>query len=216
MSTIARATSGLVRQGTRTYATASTGSSVSVPLALHGIEGRYATALFTAAAKKNTLPQVEADLKKLQALVTKEAKVRQFLENPILGKHARRQGVDVITQGQQVNAVTKNFLQVLAENSRLAETSKIIQAYHSLMAAYRGELQVTVTSSKALGQDQLNRLKSSLSKGKLVQGAKSLNVVNKVNPAIVGGIIIEFGDKTIDMSLSSKLTKLDKLLTDTI
>ncbi|KAJ1968516.1 ATP synthase F0 subcomplex subunit OSCP atp5, partial [Dispira parvispora] len=134
MSTIARATSGLVRQGSRTYATAATGSSVSVPLALHGIEGRYATALFTAAAKKNTLPQVEADLKKLQTLVTKEAKVRQFLENPILGKHARREGVDVITQGQQVNAVTKNFLQVLAENSRLAETPKIIQAYQSLMA----------------------------------------------------------------------------------
>ncbi|KAJ1928739.1 ATP synthase F0 subcomplex subunit OSCP atp5 [Tieghemiomyces parasiticus] len=206
-------TSQLAQQATRAYATAAATKNVSVPLALHGIEGRYATALYTAASKKNALPQVETDLKKLKTLIEKDTKVRQFLENPILGKKAKKEGIAALAKGQSLNQVTLNFLDVLAENSRMAEASKVINSYQSLMAAHRGEVQVTVTSSKALTGDQLNKLKASLSKGNLVANAKSVTVDNKVNPSIVGGLIIEFGDKTIDMSLASKLSKLDKMLT---
>ncbi|RKP38978.1 OSCP/delta subunit of ATPase [Dimargaris cristalligena] len=206
-----RATASFAQQLTRGYATAT--KSIQVPLALHGIEGRYATALYTAAAKKNVLPQVEADLTKLMSTIEKDAKLRQFLENPILGKRIKKEGLQSLAKAQNYNAVTTNFLDVLAENSRMAEASKVIGAYNSLMAAHRGEVQVTVTSSKALSANQLNKLKTSLTKGNLVPDAKSLTVNNKVNPSIVGGLIIEFGDKTIDMSLASRLAKLDKLLT---
>ncbi|KAJ1982759.1 ATP synthase F0 subcomplex subunit OSCP atp5 [Dimargaris xerosporica] len=208
-------TAGVARQLARSYATAAS-KSVSVPLALHGIEGRYATALYTAAAKKNTLDQVEQDLAKVQSTIDRDARVRQFLDNPIVGKRAKKQGIQQLAKGQNLSALTLNLLEVLAENSRTSETTKVISAYKSLMAAHRGELQVVVTSSKPLSSNHLNKLKNSLAKGNLTAGAKSVNITNKVNPAIVGGLVIEFGDKTIDMSLAAKLAKLDKLLTDTI
>ncbi|KAJ2438971.1 ATP synthase F0 subcomplex subunit OSCP atp5, partial [Coemansia sp. RSA 2337] len=62
----------------------------------------------------------------------------------------------------------------------------------------------------------LKDVKDSLTKGGLIKNYKEVNVVNKVNPSILGGMVVEFGDYTIDMSVSSRLAKLEKLLTDSI
>ncbi|GBC25099.1 ATP synthase subunit O, mitochondrial [Rhizophagus irregularis DAOM 181602=DAOM 197198] len=150
----------------RSYATPASTKAVKVPLALHGIEGRYATALFGAASKQQTLEKVEAEL-------------------------------------------------ILAENGRLPVTTKIINSFQSLMVANRGEVPVTIITAKDLDPNILRRLEKSLTNF-LDQGQK-LIVTNKVNPLILGGLVVEIGnDKTIDLSVSSKLAKLNKLLTDAI
>ncbi|ORX94009.1 F1 complex, OSCP/delta subunit of ATPase [Basidiobolus meristosporus CBS 931.73] len=196
----------------RTFATA---QNIKVPLTLFGLDGRYATALFTAAAKKNQLDAVESELTKLKQVIDKSEKVQFFLENPTLKREQKRAGIDMLLGDQKVSDITKNLFTVLAENGRLNETSKIINSFNSLMMAHRGEVLVTVTSAKSLKPAQLKQLQDSLTKGSLA-GSKKLTVQNKVNPTILGGLVIEFGDKTIDMSVSSKVAKLNKLLTDSI
>jgi len=117
--------------------------------------------------------------------------------------------------GEKYSETTKNFFIVLAENSRLAETTKIIDAYQSIMTASRGEVPVTVISAKELDPKTLAQLKTSL--GKFLDPNQKLIISNKVNPSILGGLMIEIGnDKTIDLSVASKLAKLNKLLTDAI
>ncbi|KAK9764839.1 ATP synthase F0 subcomplex subunit OSCP atp5 [Basidiobolus ranarum] len=196
----------------RTFATA---QRVKVPLTLFGLDGRYATALFTAAAKKNQLDAVEGELAKLKQIIDKSDKVQFFLENPTLMKKNKRAGIDILLGEQKLTETTKNFFDLLSENGRLNQTSKIINSFNSLMMAHRGEVLVTVTSAKSLNSAQLKQLQDSLTKGTLA-GSKKLTVQNKVNPSILGGLVIEFGDKTIDMSVSSKVTKLNKMLTDSI
>jgi len=116
---------------------------------------------------------------------------------------------------ENIPRLLRIFFTVLAENSRLKETIKIIDAYQLIMTANRGEVPVTVISAKGLDNLTLDQLKASLSK--FLDPSQKLIISNKVNPSILGGLVIEIGsDKTIDLSVSSKLAKLNKLLTDSI
>jgi ATP synthase F1 delta subunit len=115
---------------------------------LHGIDGRYASALYSAAAKKNVLPQVESELSKMKSLIEKDSRLAQFLESPIIQRSKKVEGVKSLLKQGAYSDVTKNLFTVMAENGRLDLTTKVINAFGSLMAAHRGEVLVTVTSTK--------------------------------------------------------------------
>ncbi|KAF9929226.1 ATP synthase F0 subcomplex subunit OSCP atp5 [Mortierella alpina] len=198
-------------QATRGYATA---AHIEIPAVIHGIEGRYATALYTAAAKKQALDAVETDLKQVKRVVEKDTKLREFLENPTINRIEKKSGVQQMLAAGKYNELTKNFFDTLAENGRLYDTVKIINSYGSLMSAYRGEVQVTITSAKELDAKEVAKVKGFLAKSAFVTPKQTLIVQNKVNPSILGGLVVEFGDKTIDLSVSSKINKLNQLLHD--
>ncbi|KAG0264449.1 ATP synthase F0 subcomplex subunit OSCP atp5 [Mortierella polycephala] len=196
-------------QATRGYATS---AHVQIPAVIHGIEGRYATALYTAAAKKQALESVETDLKQVKRVVEKDTKLREFLENPTINRLEKKSGVQQMLSTGKYNDLTKNFFDALAENGRLYDTVKIINSYGSLMNAYRGEVQVTITSAKELEAKEINKVKGFLAKSAFVTSKQTLVVSNKIDPSILGGLVVEFGDQTIDLSVSSKVNKLNQLL----
>ncbi|KAI8915815.1 OSCP/delta subunit of ATPase [Gorgonomyces haynaldii] len=187
-------------------------ASVQVPLALHGIDGRYATALFTAAAKKDSLPKVEGDLKQIAGLLERDPAVATFLENPLIAREKKKEGVAIILGQGKYSDLTTNFFNVLAENGRLGLTTKILSSFAELTRAARGEVAVTVTSAVALDSKTLNKVRDVLAKGNLLEAGAKLSVTNTVDPQIIGGLVIEVGGKTIDLSVSSKITKLNNLL----
>ncbi|KAJ2739433.1 AP-3 complex subunit delta [Coemansia sp. Cherry 401B] len=183
------------------------------PLTLFGIDGKYATALFQAAASKNALTTVEGDLLKLDEQLSKDAKLGEIFSSPLLNKAAKEKLIDSLGKKSEI---TTNFFKTLLENNRMAETRGVIAAYKSLMEAHRGIVSVVVTSANALNSKDLKQVKDNLTKGGLIKDFKEVNVVNKINPSILGGMVVEFGDYTIDMSVASRLAKIEKLLTDSI
>ncbi|KAJ3416101.1 ATP synthase F0 subcomplex subunit OSCP atp5 [Chytridiales sp. JEL 0842] len=199
---------------TRTLATAA--GQPAVPVTLHGIDGRYATALFSAAAKRNQLDAIESDLKKIKAAVDKDASLATFLETPILDRAAKKYGVAKLLSQSKYNELTTNFFDLLAENGRLDQTHKIINSFGTLMTAYRGEVTVTVTSAKELDAKISRQLQSILQKSALIEKDQKLVINSKVDSNILGGLVIEVGEKTIDLSVSSRVAKLDRLLKETI
>ncbi|KAI7892861.1 OSCP/delta subunit of ATPase [Mucor mucedo] len=189
-------------------------ASVKAPITLFGLDGRYATALYTAAARQNTLEAVEKDLKALNLAVEKDATLRAFLENPTVNRAVKMEGINAVL-GKSPSQITQNFFETLAENGRLNQTTKVIASFEELMSAHRNELPLVVTSAKALDKATLNKIVESLQKSTLSEGKKLL-VSNKVKPDILGGIMVEIGDKSIDLTVSAKLAKLNKLITDSI
>jgi len=119
------------------------------PVTPPGLAGKYAGALYSAALKSSqkALTQVETDLTSLGSLMKSTPKVAQFISNPTLGTAEKQAGIaDVIKSlGGSTSEYTKNFLNVLAENGRLHETSKIVEGFQEIMSAHRGELQITIT-----------------------------------------------------------------------
>jgi len=95
----------------------------------------------------------------------------------------------------------------------LAETQGVIAGFNELVAKYKGEVEVIVTSATPLDKSNLTRLETILKQSQVGQKAKTLKVANKVNPSVLGGIVVDFGEKTIDLSVSSRVNKLNSLLT---
>ncbi|CAD6891977.1 unnamed protein product [Tilletia controversa] len=204
-------------QATRGYATQ---AAVKVPIQLQGLPGKYATAAYTAAVRKDpkTLQKVESDVKAIQAALASSdaAAFTAFLNNPTLATKQKTAGIEQLLshKGSSADEVTKNLFTVLAENGRLSDTPKVLEGFLELMSAHRGEVTVTVTSATPLDKSAHQRLESALKSSAIASrnGGKTLNIVTKVNPAIQGGLVVDFGDSTVDLSVSSRVNKLNALL----
>ncbi|KAI8614733.1 OSCP/delta subunit of ATPase [Chytriomyces sp. MP71] len=193
-----------------------TAAQPKIPVVLHGIEGRYATALYTAASKKNVLDAVEAELTKIGTVIEKDAALQTFMETPIIDRSAKKEGVAKILANGRYSELTSNFFQVLAENGRLDQTRKVVASFKELMTAHRGEVKVVVTSAKELESRVQRQLQDILKNSNLLEKSQKLILTTKVDPNIIGGLVIEAGGKTIDLSVSSKVAKLERLLKEAI
>ncbi|KAK1996154.1 ATP synthase delta subunit [Colletotrichum falcatum] len=205
----------------RTYAAAASSAAsdnVKPPVAVFGLEGTYATALYTAAAKTSSLDPTAKALSTLEAIFAKDPKLATVLAAPTLTPEDKNAIVAELTKqaGASSQETVKNFLAALAENNRLGLLPSITQKFAEIMSAARGEVELVVTSATQLDNRTLNRLESAISKSAYAGAGKKLKVTNQVNPDIIGGLIVEIGDRTIDLSVSSKIAKLNKLLTDTL
>ena len=136
----------------------------------------------------------------------------------------------VLERFPTANAPSKTEkLSVLSENGRLAETSDVIEGFNELVAKHKGELDIVVTSATPLAKDVLTKLETTLKQSEAAKQAKTLKIVNKVcytpvevlpltedmiqvNPSIMGGIMVDVGVKTIDLSVSARVNKLNSLL----
>ncbi|KAI1817134.1 OSCP-domain-containing protein [Poronia punctata] len=202
----------------RTYAAAAT-QDVKPPVAVYGLDGTYATALYTAAAKSSTLDPTARALSALGDLYTKDAKLAAVLNTPTLTEDDKKAIVAELQRavgGAANNETVKNFLATLAENNRLGLLEGICAKFGEIVSASRGEVEMTVTSAQQLDNKTLNRLETAVSKSAYVGQGKKLKVTNQVNPDILGGLVVEIGDRTIDLSVSSKLAKMNKLLNETL
>ncbi|ROT40255.1 OSCP-domain-containing protein [Sodiomyces alkalinus F11] len=202
----------------RTYAAASAASeNVIPPLAVFGIDGTYATALYTAAVKTSTLDPTAKSIAQLNALVTKDTKLSTILSEPTLTAEDKSAIVTELKKHAGAsNETVSNFLAALAENNRLGILKGVCEKFSEIISAAKGEVEVVVTSTQQLDNKTLNRLETAVSKSPYVGQSKKLKVTNQVNPDILGGLIVEIGDRTIDLSVSAKVAKLNKLLTDTL
>ncbi|KAI1438638.1 ATP synthase delta subunit-domain-containing protein [Xylaria sp. CBS 124048] len=205
----------LARSSVRTYAAAP--QDIKAPVAVFGIDGTYATALYTAAVKTSTLEPTAKALNSLGDLYTKDAKLTAILATPTLSEGDKSAIVAELQKSiGGTNETVKNFLATLAENNRLGILKGVCDKFGELMRASRGEIEMVVKSAQPLDGKTLSRLESAVSKSQYVGQGKKLKVTNDVNPEILGGLVVEIGDRTIDLSVASKLAKMNKLLTDTL
>jgi F-type H+-transporting ATPase subunit O len=82
--------------------------------------------------------------------------------------------------GSSSSPILLTLLSVLSENGRLSSASKVFADFNSLMAAYRGELEVIVTSAEALDSKSMSRLEKALKSAQLAEG-KTLKINNRVS-----------------------------------
>ncbi|XP_037083743.1 ATP synthase subunit O, mitochondrial-like [Pollicipes pollicipes] len=187
---------------------------VKTPIQVYGIEGRYASALYSAASKSKSLDKVEKDLIEVQDLLKTDTMFRNFVLNPTLQKEAKRQAMEMVATKKKTADSTKNLLLLMAENGRLNKLDSVATSFRTLMAAHRGEVVCEVTTAKPLdaaGQKEVEAtLKAFLKKGEV------LKYSTKVDPAIVGGMVVTVGDKYVDMSIASRIKKYTEAISTAV
>ncbi|QBM87202.1 F-type H+-transporting ATPase subunit O [Metschnikowia aff. pulcherrima] len=191
---------------------ASAAKSVKPPVQLFGVDGTYATALYSASVQDSSVEASYNGLKKISELVQQDPKVNEFLTNPALSRDDRKTVIDTLASSLKLDKTIVNFLSVLSENNRLDELNAIYKNFGLLFDAHQGVVEATITSSKALDSKILKKLQTAIQKSSFVGDGKTLKISNQVNPEILGGLIVDVGDKTVDLSIASKVAKLNSAL----
>ncbi|KIK75072.1 hypothetical protein PAXRUDRAFT_509268 [Paxillus rubicundulus Ve08.2h10] len=204
----------------------STASFLSGRRAASSISLKYSNALYSAALAKSppVLSKVQTELNAICKSINETPHLKAFISNPTLSANERAVGLAAVyakaegasTRKEPVSAITKNLFAILSENGRLGETQSVIEGFNALVAKYKGELEVVVTSATTLPKEAAAKLEAILKQSQAAQQAKTLKVINKVNPSVLGGVVVDFGDKSIDLSVSSRVNKLNHILEESV
>ncbi|KAJ8573563.1 hypothetical protein K7X08_010074 [Anisodus acutangulus] len=207
--------SALFSELSRNYATApAKEQKVKVPVTMYGVSGNYASALYIAAVKANTLEKVESELLDLIEASKTSPKFSQFMKDLSVPTDTRVKAMTDISGQAKFGDLTKNFLVVLAENGRLKHINAIAKRFAELTLAHKGELKATVTTVIPLPPDEEKELKETLQE--VMGKGKKVNIEQKIDPTILGGLVIEFGQKVFDMSIRTRARQMERLLKEPI
>ena len=169
-----------------------------------GLAGRYANALFELARDQKAIDAVSADLASLRRALETSADLSRLVRSPVFSAADHAKALTAILNKMGANALTVKFVLLLAQKRRLFVLLQIIAAYERLVARSRGETEAEVTAARALGDSEIAELKSVL-KSKL---GKEPRLHTKIDPTLLGGLVVKVGSRMIDSSLRTKLDGL--------
>lgn len=165
--------------------------------------------------KKGSLNETEKELDKIKTVLSKSSKLATFLNDPLHKKEEKQKFVVSLLKEQNYSTHIINFFQIVAENGRLGLTSKIIQNFGSIMRAYRNEVPINIISATGLSGEQVDTIVQSI-KTNFLKAHEVPKISTTIDQKLLGGMIVEVGDKTIDMSAASSLNSINASLQETI
>lgn len=166
-----------------------------------GVAERYASALFDLAGEDSAIEAVESDLAVIGELIDGSDDLRRLVQSPVFSAEEQERAIGAVADRTGVTRLVGNFLRLVAKNRRLFALPGIIKAFRDMAARHRGEVTAEVTSAHALSDDHINALKQAL-REKL---GKDVTLQARVNPAILGGLIVKVGSRMVDTSLRTRL-----------
>lgn len=169
-----------------------------------GVAGRYASALFDLATESKSVPATGEALASFAGLIEESDELKRLLRSPVFKAEDQEEAISALAAKAGINGLALNFLKLMAKNRRLAAVPDAISAYQALVAKSKGEVTAEVISAEKLSDKQLTDLKAAL---KSAVGS-DVALTPKVNPAILGGLIVKVGSRMMDNSLLTKLNSL--------
>jgi F-type H+-transporting ATPase subunit delta len=172
---------------------------------ISGVSGRYASALFSLAQDGRQADSVAEALDKLDALIAESPDLERLVRSPVFSAKEQLGAIDAVLAKEGISGIAANFVKLVAQKRRLFFIRQMIADYRKLYDASRGVTRAEVTSASALSDDNLAALKDQL---KAASGGRDVHLDVKVDPAIIGGLIVKLGSRMVDGSLRTKLNAI--------
>ena len=166
-----------------------------------GLAGRYATAVFELAQEEKSVAALETDFASLKTMIAESVDLARFVRAPIFSRDEQAKGMKAVLAAIGAAPLTTRFVLTLASKRRLFALADIIRAFEKLVADQRGEIDAAVTSARVLSEGEIAELKTVL-KSKL---GREPRLEKRVDPALLGGLIVKVGSRMVDSSLRTKL-----------
>jgi F-type H+-transporting ATPase subunit delta len=167
-----------------------------------GLAARYATAIFELASEEKSVEALERDFETLKALIAGSPDLARLVKAPVYTRDEQAKGLDAVLRRMEAAPLTVRIVLLLASKRRLFALTDIIAAFDAMVGKMRGEVDAAVTSARPLGDAEVQELKRVL-KAKLGRDAR---LEQKVDPSLLGGLVVKVGSRMIDSSLRTKLT----------
>jgi F-type H+-transporting ATPase subunit delta len=168
------------------------------------IAGRYASALFELAAEQNALSSVAADLATVRAATEESEDLRRLVTNPVFGAEEQARAMAAVLDRLGVGRTVRNFVGLVAQNRRLFALAGMTVGFNRLLAQHRGEVVAEVTVAEPLSEAQLTAVRAELAAAMKTE----VSVETRIDPGILGGLVVRVGSRMVDSSLRTKLQNL--------
>jgi F-type H+-transporting ATPase subunit delta len=166
--------------------------------------GRYATALFELALDNNTVDSVRSDLDRFDGLIAESPALLRLVRSPVFSAEAQGKALAAVLEKADIGGLTAQFLKVVTANRRLFAVRDMIKSYRALLARHHGEVTAQVTVAETLNDAHRAAIQDAL---KSVTG-KNVGLDVKLDPAIIGGLVVKLGSRMVDSSLRTKLNSI--------
>jgi len=169
-----------------------------------GVAGRYATALFELAGEAKAIDAVSADLDAFNAMIAGSDDLRRLIGSPAFSTEDQVAAVKALLAKAGISGIAGNFIGLVASKRRLFALPGMIQGYKNLVAEAKGVVSAQVTLAEQPSAKRIGEIGDAL---KAVAG-KDVSVTVKVDPAIIGGLVVKMGSRMVDASLKTKLNSI--------
>jgi F-type H+-transporting ATPase subunit delta len=169
-----------------------------------GVAGRYASALFSLAQEQRQTGEVGAALGTVAAMIAESPDLQRLVRSPVYSAAEQTKAFGALLDRAGVSGIASNFVRLVAAKRRLFALSDMIRDYNKLFDAARGVTRAEVTSAAPLADEQISALKDQL-RG---TAGKDVDLSLKVDPAIIGGLVVKLGSRMVDGSLRTKLNAI--------
>ena len=168
------------------------------------LAGRYASALFELARDQRQIDAVGKSLDTLASALVDSKDLAELVQSPLVSRKEAGKTFAALASELALDPITTKFLRVIARNGRKNELRAMIRAYGRLAADHRGETIAEIVTAYPLKDDQVAGLKQQLR----ARAGRDVNLDTRVDPEILGGIIVKLGSQMIDASIRTKLNRL--------
>ena len=171
-----------------------------------GLAGRYAGALYALAEESGKIDAVVKDMNGVAELVSANQDMRMLVESPAITWAEQTKAVTAVLEKGGADALTVKFVGTVASNGRLHALSRIISAFLAEHARRRGEVSAEVISAIEMDDARRARVEQAVSK---LAGSDKLSLSMRVDPSLIGGLVVRIGSRMIDTSIRTKLNRLE-------
>lgn len=174
------------------------------------LASRYAKSLLDFAVEMGKLQEVHKDQLYLQAIIKGSKEFDSLLENPLINADKKVKALKAVLGGK-VDDLTLSFLQLLVKKSRELYLQEMVESFLRQYDVHQHITQVKVTSAAPLEKAEIDKL---LSKLKQQASLENIQLTAEVDESLIGGFVLQYGDKQYDASVAKHLDFAKKGLED--
>jgi F-type H+-transporting ATPase subunit delta len=169
-----------------------------------GLADRYANALYAYADENHALDTTVAEMESLGRLIDASADFRRLLESPLIDVKTATSASQAVLAQEGFSKPVRDFVGVIASNRRLRQLREFVTAFSVLVAHRRGIVTAHVASAHPLTDLQRQQLRARL----IEAGYGNVNISEKLDADLLGGLVVRIGARLYDTSLKSRLQRL--------
>ncbi len=169
-----------------------------------GLAQRYARALLDLARERRSVDGTAADVDRLLALWRDDETFRAFVADPRLDVVSQNRGVMAVLERAGIGGDVRSLVGVLVNNRRLGALPTVASAFRAMLAESRGQQTAEVTTAHPLSDLQRAAIAARLTEA----GYSNVRLVEHLDPAILGGLVLRIGSRLYDTSIKSRLQRL--------
>jgi len=169
-----------------------------------GLADRYAAALYAHADENHALDAVVAQMETLGRMIDTSSDLRRLLESPLIDVKTATAAAQAVLASEGFGKEVRDFVGVISVNRRLRVLRDIVGAFATLVAERRGIVTAHVASAHPLNDVQRQQLRARL----IEAGYGNVNIDERVEPDLLGGLVVRIGARLYDTSLKSRLQRL--------